>query len=81
MKAFLNWRYYILTVLGMAAMLGVFSEPMPDSDSWCWDLFISKTIGFGCGYVFAKLVKYWEAHNAIPELSEELNSEEDNLWE
>ena len=80
MKALLNWRYYILTILGMLTILGIFSEPLPDSDSWYRDMFISKLVGFVSGYLFAKLVQYWEARNAIPELSEELK-EEDDLWE
>ena len=81
MRALLNWRYYILTILAMLTILGIFSEPLPDSETWYRDMFISKLIGFGSGYLFAKLVQYWEARNAIPELSEELNEEEDDLWE
>lgn len=80
MKAILNWRYYILTILAMLTILGIFSEPLPDSETWYRDMFISKLIGFGSGYLFYKLVQYWEARNAIPELSEELN-EEGEIWE
>lgn len=77
MKALLNWRYYILGILGMLTILGIFSEPLPESEHWYRDMFISKVIGFGCGYLFAKLVQYWESRNAIPELSEELNEEDE----
>lgn len=77
MRALLNWRYYILTILAMLTILGIFSEPLPDSDTWFQDMFISKIIGFGCGYLFAKLVQYWESRDAIPELSDDLKDEDE----
>ena len=49
MRALLNWRYYILTILAMLTILGIFSEPLPDSETWYRDMFISMLIGFGSG--------------------------------
>ena len=30
MKALLNWRYYVLMVVGMIAVIGTFSVPIDD---------------------------------------------------
>ena len=82
MKALLNWRYYILMVVGLIAILGVFSVPIDDQPfgKWITALIFSKVIGFGALYLNYKMVVYWEARNRIPEMSKTMQ-EEDDVWE
>ena len=49
MKALLNWRYYVLMVVGMIAVIGTFSVPIDDQPlgAWLLALIIPKIIGFG----------------------------------
>lgn len=51
MKALLNWRYYVLMVVGMIAVIGTFSVPIDDQPlgAWLLALIIPKIIGFGLG--------------------------------
>lgn len=52
MKALLNWRYYVLMVVGMIAVIGTFSVPIDDQPlgAWLLALIIPKIIGFGAWY-------------------------------
>ena len=36
MKALLNWRYYVLMVVGMIAVIGTFSVPIDDQPLGAW---------------------------------------------
>ena len=38
MKALLNWRYYVLMVVGMIAVIGTFSVPIDDQPFGAWQL-------------------------------------------
>lgn len=76
-KAFLNWRYYLMVVIGFVVVVGVFGIPedtLPIGE-WTWKLILSKVIGFSAGYLLYKLVNHWESKNLVPELSEILNEE------
>lgn len=81
MKALLNWRYYILMVVGLIAILGVFSVPIDDQPfgKWITALILSKVIGFGALYLNYKMVVYWEARNRISEMTK--MTQEDDAWE
>ena len=81
MKALLNWRYYILMVVGLIAILGVFSVPIDDQPfgKWITALILSKVIGFGALYLNYKMVVYWEVRNRIPEMTK--MTQEDDAWE
>lgn len=70
-KAFLNWRYYVMLIIGFVVTLGVFSFPDESLPliKWTVSLIVSKAIGFGAGYGLFKLVAYWESKNLVPELS------------
>jgi hypothetical protein len=81
MKALLNWRYYVLFLLGFVATVGIFGVPDDNSPTWLGDLIFSKVIGFGAGYIVCKLVGYWSKRNLIPEFDEITKDEEDDLWE
>lgn len=81
MKAILNWRYYVLLIIGFVACVGIFGVP-DDSLSdlrWTMSLLISKGIGALAGYVFYKLITYWEVRNLIPEWTKIYQDMEDEL--
>lgn len=78
MKALLNWRYYILLILGLVAICGIFAIP-EDSlgmGAWTFILIISKLLGFIAAYYNYKLTVYWEKKGLIPELSKFITEEE-----
>lgn len=81
MKALFNWRYYILIVVGLIAILGVFSVPIDDQPfgKWIASLIISKVIGLGALYLNYRMVVYWETRNRIPEMTK-MEQEEDEVW-
>lgn len=76
-KVFLNWRYYILLILGMVCLWGFFGEPDNNEPMgrWLWMIFYSKGIGFGAGFLLFRLVKRWDAKGFIPELSKILEED------
>ena len=70
-KAFLNWRYYLMMVIGFVVFIGIFGVP-EDSlplGSWMLSMLISKIIGFGGAYLMYRLFTRWDARNLVPELS------------
>lgn len=82
MKALLNWRYYVLMVVGMIAVIGTFSVPIDDQPfgAWLLALIIPKIIGFGAWYIIFRMCDYWDARGLIPEMSKTMQ-EEDVTWE
>lgn len=81
MKAILNWRYYILFIIGMVATIGIFGVPddnLPPM-KWTANLLVSKGIGALAGYAFYKLIAYWEVRNLIPEWTKMYQDMEDEL--
>ena len=76
-KAFLNYRYYVMIIVGLVVILGIFSIPDENlSLMRCvWMLLVSKSIGFGAGYGLYRLVAYWESKNIVPELSKMIAEE------
>lgn len=75
-KIVTNYRYYVLFVLMMIAILGIFAVPIDDQPlaNWIYCLVSSKVIGLGAGWIAAKLTKRWEAKGSIPELSNSINN-------
>lgn len=78
MKAFFNWRYYVLLAIGIIAICGIFAVP---DDSlgirlWTFYLVITKLIGLTAAYYNYKLTTYWEKKGLIPELSTYIKEEE-----
>lgn len=71
MKVLLNWRYYVMMLIGTITIFGIFSVPFDDIDpfEWTWKFLLSKGIGFGAGYVLYKLFVRWDSKNLVPELS------------
>ncbi|WP_418176969.1 hypothetical protein [Alistipes putredinis] len=82
MKALLNWRYYVLTVVGIIAVIGTFSVPIDDQPfgAWLFIMVASKVIGFGSWYLIFRMSEYWDARGLIPEMSK-MMQEEDETWE
>lgn len=75
-KILSNYRYYVLIVLAIVVMLGIFAVPAEDLPfaNWLYVLVSSKVIGFGAGYAAYRLIKHWEKQRAIPELTEHINN-------
>lgn len=75
-KILTNYRYYVLFVLVMVAMFGIFSVPVDDLPFalWLYTLVSSKVIGFSAAYIIAKLIKRWEKQGTIPELMNAVNN-------
>lgn len=70
-----NYRYYMLFVLIMTAIVGLFSEPvdgLPFS-KWVWVMIASKAIGLSAGYAAYKLIIRWEKQRVISELTKMIN--------
>ena len=76
-KAFLNYRYYVMIIVGLVVTLGLFSIPNENIPlmRWAWMLLVSKSIGFGAGYGLYRLVTYWESKNLVPELTKLITEE------
>ena len=76
-KAFLNYRYYVMIIVGLVAILGLFSIPNENLSlmRWAWMLLVSKSIGFGVAYILYKIVNHWDSKNLVPELSKMIKEE------
>lgn len=70
-----NYRYYVLIVLCVVCCLGIFAEPDDELPllTWLWVLASTKAVGFGAGYLYAKLCLRWGAKGLIPELTNFVN--------
>lgn len=53
-------RIAILITFFAVGMLGIFSMPMDDSQTWYSDLFFSKILGAASSWIFAKLYERWK---------------------
>lgn len=75
-KILSNYRYYVLVALITVALFGIFAVPVDDLPlaQWYYTLISSKVIGFGAGYIIAKLIKRWEAKGTIPELMDAVDN-------
>lgn len=71
-----NYRYYVLMVLIIVALFGIFAVPVDNLPlaQWYYTLISSKAIGFGAIYITAKLTKRWEAKGTIPELVDAIDN-------
>lgn len=74
-KIVTNYRYYLIVVLGLVCMLGIFGVPADDLPfaDFVYILVSSKVIGLGAGWILARLVKRWEAKGTIPEITKIYN--------
>lgn len=76
-KIILNWRYYVLLVIGSVSVMGLIGCPR-DYEGFAWfvALILSKCIGFLFGYWYFRLFKYWDSRNEIAEFSNIVNMED-----
>lgn len=76
-KVFLNYRYYVMIIVGLVVILGLFSIPNENLSlmRWAWMLLVSKSIGFCAAYILYKIVNYWDSKNLVPELSKMIAEE------
>lgn len=76
-KVFLNYRYYVMMVLGFIVILNIFGVPDESLGlmKWMVSMLITKVIGFVVGYILIKLVAHWEKKNLVPELSKLIEEE------
>lgn len=65
-----NYRYWVLFLVLITAVLGIFSEPVDTLPGlrYCLTLLVSKAIGFGAAWLGWCLIRYWEAKGKLPEL-------------
>lgn len=56
-KIISSYRYYVLTLLCVICCLGVLAVPDDELPllSWFWVFATTKAVGFGAGYLLAKL--------------------------
>lgn len=72
LKAFLNWRTYVLLVLvglGLVLLMADLYDYWPNFAGF----FLTVLTKIACGGVFYfayKLLRYWEAFNLIPEITD-----------
>ena len=71
MKAYKNYRYYVLFLLLVATMIGTMAAPEDSLNMVLWLVLMlfSKICAFLCGWLTIQLYKYWDAADEIPELT------------
>ena len=67
-----NYRYYVLTDLGLVAIVGIFSLPTDDCQNWFVVFIISKLIGIAATFAAIFLTDRWLRTNKFPELNKYL---------
>ena len=72
-KILTNYRYWVLFLVFIIAVLGIFSEPVDTLPRlrYYLTLLISKIVGFGAAWLDWRLIKFWEAKGKLPELSDD----------
>lgn len=77
MKMLLNWRYYVMLILGLIGIIGIFAIPNDDLGLGTWTVYLigSKLVGATAFYINYKLTEYWQSKGLVPELSK-LDTEE-----
>ena len=71
-KILTNYRYWVLFLVFVIAVLGIFSEPVDTLPRlrYYLTLLITKIVGFGAAWLDWRLIRYWEAKGKLPELSD-----------
>lgn len=67
-----NYRYYVLLILGLVAIIGIFSIPSDNCLNWFEVLVISKLIGIAATFAAIFLTDRWLRTNKFPELNKYL---------
>ena len=65
-----NYRYYVLFILGLVAIIGIFSIPSDNCENWFEVLVISKIVGIAAMLISILLTERWI--DEMPELNKYL---------
>ena len=70
-KIICNYRYWVLLILGVIAVLGILAVPADELPftSWLYILVSSKLITVAAGYIFYRLYLRWGSRGTIEELT------------
>lgn len=70
-KIICNYRYWVMLILAVIAVLGIMAVPADEVPftSWLYMLVSSKLIAVAAGYIFRRLYLRWESRGTIDELT------------
>ena len=70
-KIICNYRYWVMLILAVIAVLGILAVPADEVPftSWLYMLVSSKLIAVAAGYIFRRLYLRWESRGTIDELT------------
>ena len=70
-KIICNYRYWVMLILGVIAVLGIMAVPADEAPftSWLYMLVSPKLIAVAAGYIFHRLYLRREKRGAINELT------------
>lgn len=71
MKAVLNFRYWVLAVLGITSIVALFSSPNEELPifTWFFMLIASKVFGIAIFILFCAILEKWDEEGKVPELT------------
>lgn len=75
MKALTNYRYHVLFLVGLVAVLGLLSTPAEGASSYWLALIAGKAIGFTFAAVWYMLLRIWDNRGELPELANLINED------
>lgn len=78
----LNYRYYVLGVLGVTSFLFIFGEEDWSIEfiEWLKSVIVDKTFGILCGFAAYKLYKFWDSKGRVPFVSKMVKDEWEDKW-
>ena len=70
-KIICNYRYWVMLILGVIAVLGIMAVPADKVPftSWLYMLVSSKLIAVAAGYIFHRLYLRWKKRGTIEVLT------------
>ena len=70
-KIICNYRYWVMLILGVIAVLGIMAVPADEAPftSWLYMLVSPKLIAVAAGYIFHRLCLRWGSRGTIEELT------------
>lgn len=70
-KIICNYRYWVMLILAVIAVLGIMAVPADEVPftSWLYMLVSFKLIAVAAGYIFRRLYLRWESRGTIDELT------------
>lgn len=70
-----NYRYWVLALLGLTALLTLIASPDESLDGWSWLYVVlaTKAMTISSLYLFCRLYRRWERRGTIRELTQFVN--------